>query len=266
MAVDLSPIDESLLATIANIHGMPKGAFNIRRDGQLVERHNSAYVEISTKTDNPGIDIKVKPGTKGESVFIPVIVTQSGLKDVVYNTFYIGDDCDIRENVVIARATHKGDATTIGNHCFLMDGVHLCHDVKLDDWVLIGIKATLAGGAHVDSYTILSTNAQLQQNVHVGSWSFIQSGCRVSKDVPPYIIMAGNPAKYHGVNAQILRQNDKQPLDDRTIRHIMNAYYLIYQTSYSLEDATEKIIEQVPTGPQIEQILEFVKHSKGLTK
>ena len=178
----------------------------------------------------------------------------------------IGDDCDIRENVVIARATHKGDATTIGNHCFLMDGVHLCHDVKLDDWVLIGIKATLAGGAHVDSYTILSTNAQLQQNVHVGSWSFIQSVCRVSKDVPPYIIMAGNPAKYHGVNAQILRQNDKQPLDDRTIRHIMNAYYLIYQTSYSLEDATEKIIEQVPTGPQIEQILEFVKHSKGLTK
>ena len=95
MAVDLSPIDESLLAEIANIHGMPKGAFNIRKDGQLVERHSSANIEIATKTDNPGIDIRIKAGTKGETVYIPVIVTQSGLKDVVYNTFYIEDDCDV---------------------------------------------------------------------------------------------------------------------------------------------------------------------------
>ena len=178
----------------------------------------------------------------------------------------IGDDCEFRENVVIARATHKGDLTVIGNHCHLMDGAHLCHDVRLADYVVIGIKCTLAGGSQVDSYTILSTSAQLQQNVHVGSWSFIQSGCRISKDVPPYIIMAGNPAAYHGVNAQILRQNDKQPLDDRTIRHIMNAYYLIYQTSYSLEDATEKIIEQVPSGPEIDKIISFVQQSQGLTK
>ena len=96
MAVDLSPIDESLLAEIANMHGMPKGAFNIRKDGQLVERHSSAYIDIETKTDNPGIDIRIKPGTKGETVYIPVIVTKSGMKDVVYNTFYIGDDCDVK--------------------------------------------------------------------------------------------------------------------------------------------------------------------------
>jgi len=178
----------------------------------------------------------------------------------------IGDNCDIRENVVIARATNNGNFTTIGNHCALMDGAHLCHDVKLDDYVIIGIKATLAGGSHVDSYTILSTGAQLQQNVHVGSWTFIQSGCRVAKDVPPYIIMAGNPAKYHGVNVQILKLNDKQPLDDRIIRHIMNAYYLIYQTSYSLEDATEKVIEQVPKGPEVDSIINFVKTSDGITK
>ena len=120
MAVDLSPIDESLLATIANIHGMPKGAFNIRRDGQLVERHNSAYIEIATKTDNPGIDIHVKPGTKGETVFIPVIVTQSGLKDVVYNTFYIGDDCDIE---IIAGCGIHNDSHKASEH----DGIHSFH-------------------------------------------------------------------------------------------------------------------------------------------
>ena len=120
MAVDLSPIDESWLATIANIHGMPKGAFNIRRDGKLVERHSSAYIEIETKTDNPGIDIKVKPGTKGETVFIPVIVTQSGLKDVVYNTFYIGDDCDVE---IIAGCGIHNDSHAASEH----DGIHSFH-------------------------------------------------------------------------------------------------------------------------------------------
>ena len=117
MAVDLSPIDESLLATIANIHGMPKGAFNIRRDGKLVERHSSAYIDIEPKPANPGIDIFIKPGTKGESVFIPVIVTQAGLKDVVYNTFYVGEDCDVD---IIAGCGIHNDSHKASEH----DGIH----------------------------------------------------------------------------------------------------------------------------------------------
>ena len=117
MAVDLSPIDEGLLAEIANIHGMPKGAFNIRKDGQLVERHSSANIEIATKTDHPGIDIRIAPGTKGETVFIPVIVTQSGLKDVVYNSFYIGEDCDI---TIIAGCGIHNESHEASEH----DGIH----------------------------------------------------------------------------------------------------------------------------------------------
>ncbi len=120
MAVDLSPIDENLLAEIANIHGMPNGAFNIRRDGQLVERHSSANIEIATKTDNPGIDITIKPGTKGETVFIPVIVTQAGLKDVVYNTFYIGEDCDV---TIVAGCGIHNDSHAASEH----DGIHTFH-------------------------------------------------------------------------------------------------------------------------------------------
>lgn len=117
MAVDLSPIDAGLLAEIANIHGMPKGAFNIRKDGQLVERHSSANIEIATKTDNPGIDIRIKAGTKGETVYIPVIVTQAGLKDVVYNTFYIGDDCDV---TIIAGCGIHNESHQASEH----DGIH----------------------------------------------------------------------------------------------------------------------------------------------
>ena len=117
MTEAITPIDESLLAQIADIHGMPKGAFNIRKDGQLVERHSSAFIEISTKTDVPGIDIKIAPGPKGETVYIPVIVTQSGLKDVVYNTFYIGEDCDVKIVAGCGIHNHSDEAS---EH----DGIH----------------------------------------------------------------------------------------------------------------------------------------------
>ena len=120
MAVDLSPIDENLLAEITSLHGMPKGAFNIRKDGELVERHSSAFIDIETKTDNPGIDITIKPGTKGETVYIPVIVTKSGLKDVVYNTFYIGDDCDVK---IIAGCGIHNNSHQDSEH----DGIHSFH-------------------------------------------------------------------------------------------------------------------------------------------
>ena len=117
MAVDLSPIDETLLAEIAGMHGMHNVALNIRRDGELVERHNSAFIEISTKEDVPGIDIRIAPGTKGETVYIPVIVTKSGLKDVVYNTFYIGEDCDVK---IVAGCGIHNESHQASEH----DGIH----------------------------------------------------------------------------------------------------------------------------------------------
>ena len=120
MAVDLSPIDESLLASIANLHGMPKGAYNIRRNGKLVTRNSSANIEIATKEGVPGIDIYVKDGTKGETCYIPVIVTEAGVKDLVYNTFYIGDDCDV--TIVAGCGIHNG-CEEQSEH----DGIHTFH-------------------------------------------------------------------------------------------------------------------------------------------
>ncbi len=117
MAEELTQAELDLLSQIAGLHGMPKGAFNIRRDGELVERNSSANIEIATKTGEPGIDIRIAPGTKGETVFIPVIVTQAGLKDVVYNTFYIGEDADVR---IIAGCGIHNDGHAAAEH----DGIH----------------------------------------------------------------------------------------------------------------------------------------------
>ncbi|MDO4162913.1 MAG: acyl-ACP--UDP-N-acetylglucosamine O-acyltransferase [Bacteroides sp.] len=176
----------------------------------------------------------------------------------------IGDNNDIRENVVVSRATHGTGATNIGNENFLMDGVHLCHDVHIGNHCVLGIKSTVAGECKLDDCTILSSNVILHQNCHIGSWVLIQGGCRISKDVPPYVIMAGNPAEYHGVNAVVLQH--KHQVTERVLRHIVNAYRLVYQGNFSVRDALQKIEDQVPMSDEIHNIINFIKDSKGIVK
>ena len=92
----LDIIDKSLLKAVADLDEIPKlGAFNIRKNGAGVERQSTKNIQIISKTDKPGIDINVAPGTKGEQVHIPVILSADGIHDVVYNTFRIGDDADV---------------------------------------------------------------------------------------------------------------------------------------------------------------------------
>ena len=113
----LDAIQKSLLAEIAGLHGVPEGAYNIRSDGQLAGRNTTANIDIVTKQDKPGIDIYIKPGTKNESMHIPVIIEQSGLKDLVYNDFHIGEDCDV---TIIAGC----GINNCGNQDSQHDGIH----------------------------------------------------------------------------------------------------------------------------------------------
>ena len=115
MAMDL--IQKRLLLETADLHGIPEGAYNIRSDGQLAGRNTTANIDIVTKTDKPGIDIFVKDGTKNESMHIPVIIEKSGLQDLVYNDFYIGDNCDI---VIVAGCGISNCGTQESRH----DGIH----------------------------------------------------------------------------------------------------------------------------------------------
>ncbi|NLP44677.1 MAG: SufD family Fe-S cluster assembly protein [Peptococcaceae bacterium] len=112
----LSAIDKRLLAEIADLHEIPAGAFNIRLNGQGIRRNTTANIDIVTKTDKPGIDIIVKPGTKNESVHIPVILSE-GLEDKVYNTFEIGSGSDV---LIIAGCGIHNPSHKKAQH----DGIH----------------------------------------------------------------------------------------------------------------------------------------------
>lgn len=113
----MDSIQKRLLREVADLHDMPAGAYNIRADGQLAGRNTTANIDIVTKTDKPGIDIIIRPGTKNESMHIPVIIEKSGLKDLVYNDFFIGDDCDV---TIVAGCGINNCGTQESRH----DGIH----------------------------------------------------------------------------------------------------------------------------------------------
>lgn len=93
--VNFDEIQKRLLMEVADLHKVPEGAYNIRSDSKSVARASTANIEITSKEDVSGMDIRIKPGTKNESVHIPVVLMKSGLKEVVYNDFYIGEDADV---------------------------------------------------------------------------------------------------------------------------------------------------------------------------
>ncbi len=115
----MNTIEKNILMEIADLHEIPEGAYNIRRNGALESRNTTANIDIVPKEDADGIDIIIAPGTRRESVHIPVILSESGLHDMVYNDFFIGDDADV--TIIAGCGIHNcgtGDSEHSGIHTF----------------------------------------------------------------------------------------------------------------------------------------------------
>ncbi|MBQ6375205.1 MAG: SufD family Fe-S cluster assembly protein [Clostridia bacterium] len=119
----MDPIQKHMLEEIADLHGMPEGAYNIRANGVSTGRRSTTAVEIISKPDGSGIDIRIAPGTRKQSVHIPVVLSESGLKETVYNDFYIGEDCDV--TIIAGCGIHN-----CGEQDSQHDGIHRFHIEK----------------------------------------------------------------------------------------------------------------------------------------
>lgn len=113
----IDEIQRRLLAEVADLHEVPEGAYNIRANGEMAARNTTANIDIVSKENGSGIDIRIKPGTKHESVHIPVVLSKSGLKEMVYNDFYVGEDSDV---VIVAGC----GIDNCGNQDSEHDGIH----------------------------------------------------------------------------------------------------------------------------------------------
>ena len=115
--MNFDEIQKRLLMEVADLHKVPEGAYNIRSDSKSVGRASTANIEITSKEDVSGMDIRIKPGTKNENVHIPVVLMKSGLKELVYNDFYIGEDADV---TIVAGCGIDNCGTQDSEH----DGIH----------------------------------------------------------------------------------------------------------------------------------------------
>ncbi len=127
----MDKIQKDLLAAVADIHEVPEGAYSLRINGKLHGKNSSENIEIVTKTDKPGIDIYIKAGTKNESVHIPVLIAQTGLRELVYNDFHIGEDADV--TIVAGCGIHNGgkeDSEHSGIHSFYLSKNARCKYIE----------------------------------------------------------------------------------------------------------------------------------------
>jgi len=114
---EMNQTDLKLLMEIAQLESVPQGAYNIRKNGESAGRSSSDHIEITSKTDKPGIDITIAPGTVNESVHIPVILTETGYSEMVYNDFFVGEDSDV---LIVAGCGIHNEGCDTAQH----DGIH----------------------------------------------------------------------------------------------------------------------------------------------
>lgn len=155
----LNKIDKELLAQIADLHDIPQGSFNIRKNGKLIGRESNDDIQIVPKTDKEGIDIIINPNVKNKSVHIPVIVTEGGFKDLVYNDFYIGDNADV---TIVAGCGIHNNGKDISGH----DGIHTFHVGKNAHVVYIEKHLGLGKGKG-DKVLNPTTNIIMEENSYL---------------------------------------------------------------------------------------------------
>jgi len=172
----------------------------------------------------------------------------------------IGDRNTIRECVTINRGTVSGGGLTkVGSDNLLMAYIHIAHDCRIGNHVIFSNNASLAGHAHVGDYVILSGFTLVHQFCAIGDYAFTGMGSAISKDVPPYLMISGNPAAPHGLNKVGLK---RRGFSDEQIRNLTRVYKILYRQGFSLEEAMAQIAEMAKSNEEVGRFSEFLKGSK----
>ncbi len=174
-------------------------------------------------------------------------------------TAEIGDGNTIRENVTINRGTAAKGKTVIGNGNLLMEGSHVAHDAKVGNRCIIGNTTKIAGEVTIDDNAVISACVLIHQFCHVGSYIMLGGGTRTGQDIPPYVMVAREPAQYCGLNLVGLRRHGFTP---EQIGIIHDAYRIIYDRGISMEERIAKIRKQFPDSPEARYITSFVESSQ----
>ena len=171
----------------------------------------------------------------------------------------IGDRNRIREYVTINRATDEGEATVIGNDNLLMAYSHVGHHCIINNEVIIANSVAIAGHVHIDSRAIISGVLGVHQFVHIGRMAMVGGMSRINRDVPPYMMVEGNPARVRSLNFTGLK---RRGFSTEEIRGLKKAFSYLYLKGMSLKDAIAKL-ELLPDNKHIQYLKDFILESSS---
>jgi UDP-N-acetylglucosamine acyltransferase len=172
----------------------------------------------------------------------------------------IGNDNQIREFVTINRGTAGGGGETLlGDRNFIMAYSHIAHDCRIGNQVIMANNSTLAGHILVEDSALVGGLVAIHQFARVGCYALIGGASAVPKDVPPYVIAAGNRAKLYGLNLVGLKRHN---LPEATISALKLAYRILFRSHLTLNKAMEKVRQEVPDLPEVRHLLDFLRNSK----
>lgn len=174
-------------------------------------------------------------------------------------TAEIGDNTTVRECATINRGTASKGKTVVGSNCLLMAYMHVAHDCFVGNYVIIGNGTQLAGEVEIDDHAILSAHVLVHQFTRIGQHVIISGGSHVLKDVPPFVKAAREPLCYMGLNVVGLR---RRTFSSEKIQEIQTIYRHIYQSSMNHREAVGYIEENMPSTPERDMIVDFVKSSR----
>jgi UDP-N-acetylglucosamine acyltransferase len=171
----------------------------------------------------------------------------------------IGDRNVIREFVTLNRGTTKDrGVTTIGSDNLFMSYAHVAHDCVVGNQCVLANSATLGGHVHLGDWVIMGGFAAIHQFCKVGAHAFLANNAAVTRDVPPYVMAVGGPAKPHSINAEGLKRRGFTP---EQIRNLRNAYRVLYRSGLRLEEALEQLREAARTQPEVQALVDFIPTS-----
>ncbi|MCL4787825.1 MAG: acyl-ACP--UDP-N-acetylglucosamine O-acyltransferase [Verrucomicrobia bacterium] len=175
----------------------------------------------------------------------------------------IGDHNIIRETVTIHSATGDGEATVIGSHNAILAGSHIGHNVVMGDRIIVSMAA-LAGHVLVEDHAVVGGMCAVHQFCRVGRMSFIGGCAKVVQDVPPFMVVDGNPAETRTINKVGLERND---VSDEAQTALRQAYKILFREGLTMPNALSKVEKELPPLPEIKHLTSFIRTSeRGVTK
>lgn len=174
-------------------------------------------------------------------------------------TAEVGDNNTIRENVTINRGTAAKGRTIVGSNNLLMEGMHVAHDVFLGNGCIIGNGTKFAGEVIIDDFAIVSAHVLVHQFCRIGSYVMVSGGTKCSQDVPPFSMIARDPAAYCGLNLVGLK---RRGFSTEIINNLHSAYNILFNTSALFAERIEQIRANVPPSKEIDYLIEFLTTSK----